>query len=197
MQNKRLISILTFIFILFFISCVMEEEHCVYQIDFNTNTYQSNYNIWKEKKPESYTFIYELGIQASLGPRDWRVKVTVNGNSKKVQFITDLGNTYIPNYSDDSYCVPKENEAEYIDSIDDLFEELLNQYNIHKQSIENKKYWMVRFNVDYNNENHYPEKVFLSIDYEKPPLDNNGNTLIGHGSDYLYYIIIRDFVILD
>lgn len=197
MKNRLFNILLGLTYIAFFTGCRTDLTHCEYDINFKESECKSNYELWKNNRPESYIFIYEVGTQSSLGVNEWRVKVTVNGDSKEVQFITEYGEPYIPKYSEYPYRVPEKDEAEYIDSIDDLFEEILNQYNSHESNINNEKYWSVTFNVDYNSNLYYPEKVYFSIYYDKSRLDSNGNTLPGAGSDYLYNIIIREFDVLE
>ena len=96
----------------------------------------------------------------------------------RLDYYTDYANSFLLT------------EKVFKSSIDDLFEELLEQYNTYKSGFDNKMFWWAEYHVDYNEENHYPEKIDLSIRYERPVSKYDGD-------DVYFHVIISDFTILE
>lgn len=193
MKNKNIAIICFFIFSIIFTSCWIEEGHAEYKISFSENECKRQYELWKSNRPKSYSFIYIADSPGSMGPYEWRGKVTVSDNKNVVQFLYRFGD--IKEIEEDSVyakTVPEENDINYIDSIDDLFEEILNQYNIYKSNFDNEKYWSAEYSVDYNSKNYYPEKVNLSIRYERPLTGVKGDA-----DDIYFNVMITDFTVLE
>ena len=191
MKNIRTNAFIVFFCVILFFGCSVEPWHTDYQIDFSESECKEQYELWKNSKPKSYSFIYMVYAPISDGAYEWRGKVIVKENAGEVQFIRRNGEVI---QKDSAYAqtVPKEEDDEYIASIDDLFEELLEQYNTYKPGFDNKMFWWAEYHVDYNEENHYPEKIDLSIRYERPASD-----LKNDGDDVYFHVIISDFTILE
>ena len=196
MKIKTLNIICIFFFIIFFAGCPVEPDHLTYQIDFSESECKSKYELWKNSKPKSYSFIYEVYRGASAGPSDWLGKVTVRENKSEVQFIRRDG-SLIEKESSIYRRVPNQDDKKYIDSMDDLFEELLNQYNTYKSGFDNENYWSAEYYVNYNSEKYYPEKIYLAICFERPPFDEKGHAPKGYGDDVYFNVKISDFTILE
>ena len=196
MKNIRINAFIVFFCGILFLGCSVEPGHPDYQIGFNESECKAKYELWKNNRPASYSFLYEVDAPDSIGSYGWIGKVIVKENAGEVQFIRRDG-SLIEKDSSVYRRIPKQDDKKYIDSIDDLFEEILNQYNIHKSGIDNENYWWVEYNVNYNSEKNYPEKVYLAICFERPPFDENGKAPKGYGDDVYFHVKISDFTILE
>ena len=196
MKNIRTNAFIVFFCVILFFGCRVEPWHPDYQIDFSESECKAKYELWKNNRPASYSFLYEVDAPDSIGSYGWIGKVIVKENAGEVQFIRGDG-SLIEKDSSIYRRIPNQDDKKYIDSMDDLFGELLNQYSIYKTDIDNENYWSVEYSVNYNSEKYYPEKIYLAICFERPPFDEKGHAPKGYGDDVYFNVKISDFTILE
>ena len=165
-----------------------------YDIDFDKSECITNYEAWKQNRPHSYFFEYEIGPYEY--DKNLFAEVTVTGDTKQVDFFRKEFNYETGKEEKlkiEDYVFKEETESDYyfyFDSIDSLFDKTISWYSKYENDIEDKKLFHAWLFIEYDENRNFISTVNFTVAIR------NFSGLIGWDGDDTFRVMVSNFKVL-